>query len=123
MEHRPHLMPKLRSKALMAAMAGYPCTLRISGFIPGHGCSPQNTVVGCHPPLAGKGISTKVTDMSVCAGCFHCHELLDGRDKRGPMIAKAYPAAYHLRIAEAMQETQAFLLQDGIIQVPGAELI
>ena len=86
MDHRPALLPKVRSDAIMQAMGHYPCTLRISSFIPGHDCSAQSTVVGAHLPVIGKGIGTKVTDLAVAAACKNCHDLIEGRDHRGAHI-------------------------------------
>lgn len=122
-DHRPHLLPKVRSKKLMAAMAGLPCTLRIASFIPGHTCSHQSTVVGCHLPVIGKGTSTKVTDLAVAAGCFNCHALNEGVDKRINEIMDRYPAGLTMRYLNALIETHALLIQHGIIVVPDGEIV
>lgn len=122
-DHRPHLLPKVRSDAIMGVMRHYPCTLRIASFVPGHGCAPQSTVVGCHLPVVGKGVATKVTDMAVAAGCAHCHAMLDGADPRGAQIAALYPGAYHLRLLQALVETHAMLVRDLVIEVPDGEIV
>jgi len=122
-DHRPALLPKVRSDAIMAAMRHYPCTLRIANFIPGHTCAPQSTVVGAHLPVMGKGVGTKVTDLAVVAACAHCHDLLDGRDNRVQQIAALYPSAYHMRLLQALVETQAMLVQDLVIEVPDGEIV
>lgn len=122
-DHRPHMLPKLRSEKIMQAMAGYPCTLRIASFIPGHTCADQSTVVGCHLPVVGKGMKTKVTDLAVAAGCFHCHLLNEGVDKRVQYIIDRYPTGLTMRYLNALVETHALLLRDGIILVPDGRLV
>lgn len=122
-DHRPHLLPKLRSEMIMAAMRFYPCTLRIASFVPGHTCAPQSTVVGAHLPVMGKGIGTKVTDLAVVACCAHCHDLLDGRDRRVHDIAAKYPAAYHMRLLQALVETHAMLARDLVLEVSDGEMV
>lgn len=116
----PHLLPKVRSEPLMAAMAGYPCSLRVSSFYPGHTCAPASTVVGCHLGNVGKGIATKTTDLAVAAGCANCHDIIDGRDiARRNFIEERYPAAYANRLLLGLIETHARLVADGIITVEG----
>lgn len=122
-DHRPHLLPKIRSAKIMGAMRGYPCTVRVASMIPGHTCAPQSTVVGCHLPVIGKGIGTKVTDLAVVAGCHHCHMLLDGVDERVSALIAQYPAAYHMRLLNALVETQAMLARDGILSAVDGEII
>lgn len=120
----PHLLPKVRSAAIMQAANGQPCSLRIASFIPGRKCAPQSTVVGCHLPTIGKGMSTKVTDLAVVFGCQACHDLLDGRDRAGAQyLMDNYPTAVATRITDALVETQARLLALGIIVVPDGEII
>jgi hypothetical protein len=119
----PALLPKVRSKAIMQAMRGYPCALRVSTLYPGHRCADRATVVGCHIPTIGKGISTKVSDLFVAAGCLHCHAIIDGVDnKRREYILQNYPAAYGARLLDGLAETQSRLVADGIIQVPSGEV-
>ena len=122
-DHRPHLLPKVRSDLIMSSMRHYPCTLRIASFIPGHQCAHQSTVVGVHLPVLGKGMSTKGTDLAVVAGCKHCHDLVDGVDKRIHWLAENYPAAYHMRLLQALVETQAMLTRDNVLDVLDGELI
>lgn len=122
-DHRPHLLPKVRSDAIMDAMKHYPCTLRIANFIPGHVCAAESTVVGAHLPVSGKGMGTKVTDMAVVAACKHCHDLIDGVDARVNWIADAYPAALHMRYLSALTETQAMLVRDLIIEIPDGDIV
>lgn len=119
----PALLPKVRSEAIMQAMGGYPCALRVSTLYPGHRCADRATVVGCHVPTIGKGMSTKVSDLFVAAGCLHCHDIVDGRDqKRREYILQNYPAAYGARLLDGLAETQSRLVADGIIQVPSGEV-
>lgn len=118
----PHLLPKIRSEAIMQAMQRYPCALRVASFFPGHTCAPQATVVGCHVGNIGKGMATKTTDLAVAAGCLHCHDIVDGRDiARRNWIEDRYPAAYAHRLLVGLIETHARLAADGIIMVEGAE--
>ena len=119
---RPHMLPKVRSEAIRKACENFPCSLRIASFI-GLSCSGPNTVVGCHLPTDGKGIGTKVTDLSIAAGCQVCHDLLDGRDNRGRLIREKYPLGLADRIIRAQSETLTRLMMDGIIEINDAEII
>lgn len=114
MIQNPQLLPKVRSESLMQMMQHMPCTLRIASFIPGRKCAPQSTVVGCHLPTIGKGMSTKVTDLAVAAGCQHCHDLLDGRDRAGrDYLIEHCSAAVATRMTDALVETHARLIELG----------
>lgn len=116
----PALLPKVRSDKLMKAVRGMPCSLRVSSFYPGHRCADVDTVVGCHLPVSGKGMGTKVSDLSVAAGCFHCHDIIDGRDrKRRDYIMEKYPTAFALRLLEGLHETQSRWYAMGLIQIDG----
>lgn len=122
--YNPVLLPKVRSKAIMDAGRDMPCTLRVSSFMPMWKCADDATVVMCHLPSAGKGTSTKSSDLYVAAGCAHCHDILDGRDKgASEYITTHYPAAYAERLLRGMQETQALLIERGLIVVPDGEII
>ena len=123
LDYRPHMMPKVRSQAIMAAAHGSPCTLRICSFIPGHSCAPSSTVVGCHLAGPGKGVSTKVTDLGVAFGCANCHDLIDGRDARLQFLLEKYPAAFHERLRNGLIETLTILVDRGVLIVPDAEVI
>jgi Protein of unknown function (DUF1364) len=114
-----NLLPKVRSRDLLGAIQGMPCTLRISSLYVGHRCAPDATVVPCHLPDPGKGMGAKTSDLFVAAGCQHCHDLLDGRDNRIHWINDHYPRALHERIRLGLQETQSRLYEAGIIQVRG----
>lgn len=118
--YNPELLPKVHSRVLLDAIAGMPCTLRISSFVPGHSCAPKDTVVPCHMPTIGKGMGTKVSDLFVAAGCFNCHNLIDGRDKRWHDIMRDHPVAVYQRILRGFSETLAMLVDAGIIRIKGA---
>lgn len=119
----PHMLPKVKSEAIKKACEGMPCDLRIGTFI-GLPCSPQDTVVGAHPPIWGKGTGTKVSDISIIAGCFLCHQLLDWeRDPRGAVIVEKYPHAFWEQMFKAQNATQARLVGMGLIVVPGARIV
>jgi hypothetical protein len=122
-DQRVAFLPKVRSGAIMRAMKNYDCTVRVSNFIPGHDCAPQSTVVGAHLPVIGKGVGTKVTDLAVVAACHHCHLLIDGVDARANQLVAMYPAAYHMRLLQALVETQAMLVRDLVIEVPDGEIV
>lgn len=120
---------KVRSKKLMAAHAEYPCTLRISGLIPGHRCSAKDTVVGVHPErlgtggVIGKGVSTKASDLYTMAGCLNCHNLISGVDPRIAWIIEHEQLRLLQRMNSALHETLALHIDAGIITVKGAKLI
>lgn len=124
MDYRPHLLPKVRSDQIMAAAAGMPCTLRVASFAPGLTCAGNNTTVGCHLPVAGKGVGTKVTDMAVAFGCATCHDIIDGRNMEAQrFIIERYPTAFVDRMLNGLVETHALLVRDGIITGPDFEII
>lgn len=119
-----HLLPKVRSDKIMASAMGQPCALRIASFVPGSRCSGEATVVGAHAPVAGKGMSTKVTDMAVVFACYACHAILDGADHKGSSYIKEhYPAAMLDRVLNGLIETHARLIEDGVIVIPDAEFV
>lgn len=114
----PHMLPKVRSKKIMSSAKGQPCTLRIASFL-GKGCSGPDTTVGCHLPVWGKGVSTKVTDLAVAFGCQRCHDLIDGRDRAGwEYLMKHCEAGVVERMLHGLTETHAMLVQEGVIQIP-----
>ena len=111
--YSPHLAPKLRSPVIMAAAAGMPCTLRIASILGGQ-CNGPETTVGCHLPVGGKGMGTKVTDLAVVFGCAACHAALD----RGfGTLMQRYPVVTVTRLLNAVVETLTLLHDEGIIQV------
>ena len=129
MNYRPHMLPKVRSKKLMAAYEEYPCTLRISGIIHGFQCASNDTVVGVHPErfgsggVIGKGMSTKASDMLTMAGCFHCHNLISGVDPRIEWIIQNHKELFLQRCNAALHETLALHIQSGVIIIPDATFV
>lgn len=122
--YNPVMLPKVRNSALLDACRYMPCTLRIASFVPGMSCSGRDTVVPCHCGNVGKGMSTRVSDMTIAAGCHTCHDILDGRrENERDYIMEKYPAAVMHRIMSGVFETQAMLVEAGLIVVPGAEII
>lgn len=121
----PHMLPKVRSQALLQAVRGMPCALRIASFCPGHACSGMDTVVPCHVDRTiGKGMGTKVSDLFVVAGCLHCHDIFDGRDRaRRDFIMANYPTAYVERVLKGLAETQARWVGMGLISGPDWEVL
>lgn len=120
-----HLLPKVRSKAIMRFPEGATqCEARVSSLYPGHKCSENGTLVGCHIDGAGKGQSTKETDISILAGCFNCHAIIDGVDiARRSYIIQKYPAAYADRLMRGMIATQTRMIAKGIIVIPDARWV
>lgn len=122
--YNPHMLPKVRSKAIMAAAEGAPCTLRIASFLNGGRCAGNETTVACHLPIWGKGTSTKVTDMAVAFGCSTCHAILDGVDREAlRVLEEKHSAAVLQRMLHALTETHALLIAADVIQIPDAEII
>ena len=122
--YSPHLLPKVRSDAIMSSAKGAPCTLRIASFIPGRRCTSRETTVGCHLPVWGKGASTKVTDMAVAFGCSACHAIIDGVDREARRyLEEKFGAAMTTRMLHALTETHAILIGEEIIKIPGAEIV
>lgn len=121
---QPHMLPKARSKLIMSAAAGMPCTARVSSFYFGHRCSGIDTCVMAHLPVGGKGVSTKVSDLAVCIACFNCHQIIDGVDReKRDFIDEKFPAAYGLRLLQAHHETITLLWMKGIIEIPSADVV
>jgi hypothetical protein len=117
-------LPKVRSSLIMASASGQPCSLRIASFVPGRQCNGHDTTVGAHLPVFGKGTSTKVTDLAVVYACYSCHAILDGADASGhKYVMEHFPAAVIDRMLNGLVETQARMVEDGIILVPKAELV
>lgn len=120
----PHMLPKVRSDAIMAAAEGSPCTLRIATFIPGRRCSGNETTVACHLPIWGKGTSTKVTDMAVAFGCSSCHAIIDGVDREAlRFLEEKHGEAMLQRMLNALTETHALLISADVIQIPDAVIL
>lgn len=123
MIENPMMLPKIRSRALLDACRHMPCSLRVASFIPGNRCAAQDTVVPCHIPTIGKGMGTKVSDLFVAAGCLHCHDIIDGRDRAGAdFIAANYPTAMMDRLLRGMCETQSRWVGMGLLVATGDEV-
>ena len=91
-------MSKIRKAA-----QGQPCTLRLTGCLPGN-----ETVVFCHLNTPFKGIGLKSPDLFGVDACAHCHDVLDRR-KKGDITD-----ADKLR---ALFETQKRRLDMGLISI------
>jgi len=123
MTFNPHLLPKIRSDRIMQSAQGQPCSLRIASFV-GRKCSGNDTTVGCHLPVFGRGVGTKATDLAVAYGCFECHNILDGRDQNAlALIRDRYPTAFMERLLLGLVETHARLVAMGIIEIEGMEVV
>jgi hypothetical protein len=118
------LLPKIRSQLIMDTIRGQmPCALRICSFV-GKQCAGMDTVCGCHLPVLGRGVGTKGTDLAVAAGCFHCHNILDGRDQNAlEVIRLKYPTAFQERLLGALVETQARLYDLRVLRVPDSRSV
>ena len=69
-------------------------------------------------------LRTKVSDLFVAAGCFACHNLIDGRDRKGADYLQVnYPTAVMERCLRALCETQSRWVEMGLIEVKGAEVV
>lgn len=116
----PHMLPKIRSEALLQAVREMPCTLKLAGM---GGMVCGGRIDPCHLPVFGKGTGTKVSDLYVVAGCRNCHDLLDGRNPAGIKISQLYPGAWGHQLLRALCHTQALLIRRGVIQVTDMEVI
>ncbi len=129
----PHMLPKVKCQTILDIIGGkdrrgvyirpFACSLRISGLIPGHRCAPPDTVVACHVGNLGKGMSTKVSDLNVAAGCANCHDLIDRKDSRWQYLAENYPTVIPDAMLSGMQETLAQLVWLGLVVIPDGEII
>lgn len=109
-------LPKVRSERIMAAARGQQCSLRLPGI-----CNFNDmTTVAAHLPGIGKGTGTKVSDLHVAFACSACHDALDRQtfDRFGLTPASVWMAALRGHC-----ETQARLVEMGLINVPDAEVI
>ena len=122
--YNPHMLPKLRSEAIMAAAKFAPCTLKLCSYFPGYRCSGPETTVGAHLPVAGKGMSTKVTDLAVAFACGRCHDILDGRDlERYNHLTDRYPSVLPTRCLHAVVETWTMLAMEDVLTIANGEWI
>lgn len=116
----PHMLPKIRSKALMSGAKGQPCSFRIASYL-GIPCASVETTVAHHLPVFGKGVGTKTSDMFTGFICQTCHDILHSRT--GTELHQRYPSSFMERHLLALCETQARHLMEGRIVVPDAEWI
>jgi hypothetical protein len=118
----PQMLPKIRSEKLLAEVRKMPCSLRIGTFV-GKSCTGKTQAVHLDK-AGGKGMSTKVSDLAVVAGCDVCHRILDWRDlKSAEEIADKYGAALAWQVVRALRETQARLVEVGHLTGPDWEII
>lgn len=111
----PALLPKVRSKAIMQAASGQPCSLRLPGIC-NHN---RDTTTTAHLPGIGKSMGSKVSDLHVAFACSACHDAIDrdGYERRGVTKAEAFEA-----MLRGHCETQARLVDLGIITAAGMVL-
>ena len=121
--HNPALLPKCRSEALTRSAQGQPCAIRCASFVPGGRCADASTVVFCHMPAPNKSMAAKSSDHWGAFGCLHCHDIADGRDRKGAdYIAAHYPTAMMERLMMAVWETQSRWLAMGLMTGPDWEI-
>lgn len=116
MIRNPALLPKVRSEKLMKAARGQPCSLRLPGI-----CNhDDSTTVHGHLPGIGKSARSKVSDIHAAHVCFACHAAIDNHafEKRGLTSAIVLDA-----MLRGLAETQARWVLDGLLIVPGSEVI
>lgn len=83
---------------------GKPCLIRLPGCAPG---ANNETVVLCHYSLSGiSGGALKSPDEIAALGCWHCHEIVDGRMDPPPGYTRA---EVRLAFAEAVFRTWLYL--------------
>lgn len=97
--------PLIRSKKILAAAKGMPCTLRF----PGHCNHNPETTVSAHIRDQHKGMGIKASDYSIVFACSDCHFALD----QGQMGDDAL-----WYVVRGLQETWGLLIARGIIIVP-----
>lgn len=102
-------LPKVRSEALRQSARNQPCSLRLSGCLPG-----EDTVVLAHIRTPGTGMGTKPCDTQAVYACHLCHDTIDGRRKSGND-----PLTIAWAIIRGMGETHARMVEAGIITVKG----
>lgn len=98
-------MTKIRQSA-----KGETCTIRFPGCM-----NDKTTTVLCHSPFIedGKGFGTKPPDHLAAYGCFHCHEILDGRRQVDGLNMDQKRDYFHI----AMKRTQDKLIEKGLIVI------
>lgn len=68
-----------KTSKIRQSAKGEECTLRFEGCL-----YTTETTVLCHSNLLadGRGMGIKSPDLRAAYGCFHCHNILDGRSPR-----------------------------------------
>lgn len=99
------ITPLIRSKKLLAAAKGQPCTLRLPGICN----SNPETTVSAHIRDQHKGMGQKASDYSIVFACSDCHFALD----QGHLGDEA-----NWYVVRGLQETWGLLIARGIIIVP-----
>lgn len=98
-------MSLVRSRRMLDAVRGRPCTLRLDGCDGG-----GETTVACHMRDRHKGMGQKASDLFAVAGCANCHKALDE--------AKQLTIEHALAMIRAIQETQEMFLEAGVLVIP-----
>lgn len=98
--------------AIKKSARGKSCTIRIPTICNGN----DETVVLTHinGVRFGHGVGHKVADLFGAYGCSACHDAVDGRT-----LTQFRRAELKLMHLEAVIETQAILMQEGLIAVKG----
>jgi hypothetical protein len=103
-------MSKLREAA-----RNQPCLVRLPGCTGG-----GEDTVGAHyrSVSLGAGMGIKTNDIWLAWCCFHCHQIVDGREsmKHGPSRDQV-----RLALAEGVFRTQAKLFELGLLSVKGTK--
>ena len=122
--YNPTLLPKIRSNDLRSGVAEFRfCTLRIASFF-GQRCASHETIVAAHLGSLGKGMSTKVSDLTTAGACLTCHNIVDMADMRAwDTIIREAPREVLNRIINALAETQTQHVLAGRIIIPKSTLI
>lgn len=83
------------------------------------GCTNQrDTVVLCHlREFGGGGASMKPLDTEAAYGCWHCHELADGRKHLIPEVRNQID--WWEYIARALVRTHRVMRADGLLTIKG----
>lgn len=110
------LLPVVRSSVVRRAAEGQPCALRIASIF-GASCASDRTTVLAHLPWMVGGMGTKGSDIHAVFSCSTCHDIIDRR------IQTIRTAPQDAEVCErallALAETQARLVEQGIIEVKG----
>lgn len=103
-------LPPLRSRRVLRAAKGKPCTLRLPTICNGNNA----TTVPCHIRDRHKGMGQKSSDSSIVFGCSDCHDYLDHHFFDG----RVEPVVLRDCIIRAMQETLEILIREMVIGWP-----